>query len=48
MEQWCNNCKGLKFYLELMRGWFLIFCEVEVGQLMETSMLVKKALNRQS
>jgi hypothetical protein len=29
-----------------MRGWFPIFCEVEVGQLVEILTLVKKALNR--
>jgi hypothetical protein len=31
-----------------MRGWFLIFREVEVDRLVEISMLVKKALNRRS
>jgi hypothetical protein len=30
----------------LMRGWFLIFLEVEVDRLVEISTLVKKALNR--
>jgi hypothetical protein len=30
----------------LMRGWFLIFCEVEIGQLVDISTLVKKTLNR--
>jgi hypothetical protein len=33
--------------IRVMRGWFLIFCEVEVGQLV-ISMLVKKAPNRRS
>jgi hypothetical protein len=42
------DCKGSKFCSELMRGWFPIFCVVEVGRLMEISMLVKKAPNRQS
>jgi hypothetical protein len=32
----------------LMRGWFPIFHEVEVGRLVEVSMMVKKALNGQS
>jgi hypothetical protein len=32
----------------LMRGWFLIFCEVGVGRLQEISMLVKKGPNRRS
>jgi hypothetical protein len=32
----------------LMRGWFLIFRELGVGQLEEISTLVKKDLNRQS
>jgi hypothetical protein len=32
----------------MMRGWFLIFQEVEVGRLVEISTLVKKALNRRS
>jgi hypothetical protein len=32
----------------LMRGWFPIFREVEVGRLVEISMLVKKAPNRRS
>jgi hypothetical protein len=30
----------------MMRGWFPIFHEVEVGSLGEISTLVKKALNR--
>jgi hypothetical protein len=30
----------------VMRGWFLILHEVEVGQLVEISMLVKKAPDR--
>jgi hypothetical protein len=30
----------------VMRGWFPIFREVEVGQLVEIMTLVKKALNR--
>jgi hypothetical protein len=33
---------------KVMRGWFSIFHEVEVGQLVEISTLVKKALNRRS
>jgi hypothetical protein len=32
----------------MMRGWFPIFCEAEVGRLVEISMLVKKAPNRRS
>jgi hypothetical protein len=32
--------------LLLMRGWFLIFREVEVGQLVEILMLMKKAPSR--
>jgi hypothetical protein len=32
----------------VMRGWFSIFREVEVGQLVEISTLVKKAPNRRS
>jgi hypothetical protein len=35
-----------KIWYHLMRGWFPIFREVEVGQLVEISMLVKKAPNR--
>jgi hypothetical protein len=31
-----------------MRGWFLIFREVEVGRLVEISTLMKKASNRRS
>jgi hypothetical protein len=31
-----------------MRGWFPIFREIEVGRLVEISMLVKKAPNRRS
>jgi hypothetical protein len=31
-----------------MRGWFPIFCEVEVGRLVEISTLVKKAPNERS
>jgi hypothetical protein len=36
----------VKFVAILMRGWFLIFQEVEVGRLVEISTLVKKALNK--
>jgi hypothetical protein len=36
----------LKIKYHLMRGWFLIFLEVEVGRLVEISTLVKKAPNR--
>jgi hypothetical protein len=31
---------------KVMRGWFSIFREVELGRLLEISMLVKKAPNR--
>jgi hypothetical protein len=41
-------CHFLNGVVELRRGWFLIFREVEVGRLVEISTLVKKALNRRS
>jgi hypothetical protein len=34
--------------LSMMRGWFLIFREVDICQLVEISTLVKKAPNRRS
>jgi hypothetical protein len=37
-----------EIWYNLMRGWFSIFHEVEVGRLAEILMLVKKALNRRS
>jgi hypothetical protein len=37
-----------KHWLVLMRGWILIFWEVEVSRLMKISTLMKKALNRTS